>query len=159
MYLYGRDFELETDHRPPGYIYKPKPNNASKSTPARIERWKLRLQEYDFKVVYRPRAKNLDEPLSRLPKQSPADTRSNMEACADRYVHYLSQYLAPRAMSIEEIQQASIQDPELSQIRNCLETNQPHKLPKPCYKPTNPSSRKPNRPANQAKKASHSLSS
>lgn len=33
-------------------------------------------------------------------------------------------------MSIEEIQQASVQDPEFSQIRNCLETNQLHKTSK-----------------------------
>jgi hypothetical protein len=54
-----------------------------------------------------------------------------MEACADRYVHYLSQYLAPQAMSIEEIQQASINDPELAEIRTCLQTNQLYKIPPP----------------------------
>ena len=51
MYLYGRKFELETDHKPLEYIFQPK---ASKPPPARIERWQLRLQEYDFNVVYRP---------------------------------------------------------------------------------------------------------
>ena len=131
MYLYGREFELETDHRPLEHICKPKPNNASKPTSARIERWRLRLQEYDFKVVYRPGPKNLADPLSRLPKQSSNDIRSNMKACADRYVHYLSQYLAPRAMSIEEIQQASINDSELALIRSCLQTNELYKIPKP----------------------------
>lgn len=40
MYLHGRDFELETDHRPLEHICMPKPNNASKSTPARIQRWR-----------------------------------------------------------------------------------------------------------------------
>ena len=41
MYVYGRKFELETDHKPLEYIFQPK---ASKPPPARIERWQLRLQ-------------------------------------------------------------------------------------------------------------------
>ena len=85
MYLYGRSFELETDHRPLEHIYKAKPQ--SKPTSARLERWRIRLQEYDFNVVYRPGTSNLADPLSRLPKDAqPGDRRSNMEACADRYV-------------------------------------------------------------------------
>ena len=48
MYLYDRTFELETDHKPLEYIFQPK---ASKPPSARIERWQLRLQEYDLNVV------------------------------------------------------------------------------------------------------------
>ena len=40
MYLYGRKFELETDHKPLEYIFQPR---ASKPPPARIERWQLYL--------------------------------------------------------------------------------------------------------------------
>ena len=53
QYLYGRHFELETDHRPLEHIFKPKISFQGKSTPARVKRWVLRLQEYDVKVVYR----------------------------------------------------------------------------------------------------------
>ena len=81
IYIYGRPFELETDHRPLEHIYK-QPRQAA----ARIERWKLRLQEYDFKVVYRLGGKNLADCLSRLPTPAP---RSNMEACTNHYVQYL----------------------------------------------------------------------
>ena len=87
QYLYGRNFELETDHRPLEHIFKPKINFQGKSSPARVERWVLRLQEYDFKVVYRPGKHNLADSLTRLPTKLP---RSNIEACADRYVHYMS---------------------------------------------------------------------
>ena len=38
VYLYGRNFEIETDHRPLEHIYKPKATNTGKPTPARIER-------------------------------------------------------------------------------------------------------------------------
>ena len=52
-----------------------------------------------------------------------------MEACTDRYVHYLAKQLTPRAMTIEEIQQASIEEEELTQVRDHLKANQTHKLP------------------------------
>ena len=84
FYLYGRNFKIETDHRPLEHIYKPKATNTRKPTPARIERWLFRLQEYDFKVVYKPGSSNLADSLSRLARKSTADTRSNMEACVDR---------------------------------------------------------------------------
>jgi hypothetical protein len=94
LYLYGKSFEMETDHRPLEYIFKPK--STGKPTPARVERWLLRLQEYDFTVIYRPGPQNLADALSRLPNKTP---RSNMESCADRYVHYLAEQLTPIAMN------------------------------------------------------------
>ena len=43
MYVFGREFELETDHKPLEYIF------SQKSKPsARVERWVLRLQAYHF---------------------------------------------------------------------------------------------------------------
>ena len=49
LYVYGREFELETGHKPLQYIYR-----ASSKSSARLETWVLRLQGYNFKVVYRP---------------------------------------------------------------------------------------------------------
>ena len=128
IYLYGKPFEMETDHRPLEYIFKPKASG--KPAPARVERWLLRLQEYDFTVIYRPGPQNLADALSRLPNNN---LRSNMESCADRYVHYLAEQLTPVAMNTAEIQEHSKNDPELIQVRQCIEKNQPHMLP-PQYK-------------------------
>ena len=133
MYLYGRNFELETDHRPLQHIYETKANG-NKPAPARIERWRLRLQEYDFKVVYRPGKGNLADSLSRLPKETHSTAkspRSSMEACADRYVRYLAEHQTPRAMTVEEIIQASMKDKELTQVREHLKQHQTFKLPQP----------------------------
>ena len=108
MYLYGKKFELETDHKPFEYIFQPK---ASKPPPARIERWQLRLQEYDFNVVYRPGSQNLADSLSRLISRQQPPNRN----CADRYVN-LTQHRSPRAIDTEEIRSASTNDPELQLV-------------------------------------------
>ena len=92
MHLFGREFELETDHRPLEHIYAAKPTNSSKPQPARIEHWHLRLQEYYFKVVYRLGKTNLVGLLSRLTNQQP---RRNVESCVDRYVNHLTTHLSP----------------------------------------------------------------
>ena len=48
--------------------------------------------------------------------------RSNMEACADRYVHYLTQTQTPKAMKLEDIWKAILEDAELQQIVENFET-------------------------------------
>ena len=52
---------METDHKTLETIYGPRSRPC-----ARIERWVLTLQLYDFSVMYRPGRANIADPLSRL---------------------------------------------------------------------------------------------
>ena len=54
MYLYGKSFELVTDHRPLEVIFLTTSNPC-----ARIQRWVLRLQSYEYTVIYKPGKNNI----------------------------------------------------------------------------------------------------
>ena len=59
MYLIGTPFELITDHKAFEIIYSPKSKPCAK-----IEKWALRLQQYEHKVIYKRGAENPADILS-----------------------------------------------------------------------------------------------
>ena len=60
-YLYGRKFIIYTDHRPLAWLYSLKEPNS------KLTRWRLRLQEYDFEVIYKKGKQNTNaDALSRI---------------------------------------------------------------------------------------------
>ena len=112
LYLYGLpQFDLVTDHEALKVIY------SRKSKPsARIERWVLRLQPYNYQVCYVPSRKNIADALSRLTK-IPASDQSLKD---DGYVRLVALHAVPAALRIKEIERVSAQDSELQAVRNCL---------------------------------------
>lgn len=60
-FVYGRQFNLVTDHKPLETIYK-----SWSKTCACTERWVLHLQPHEFKVVYVPGKVNMADLLSHL---------------------------------------------------------------------------------------------
>jgi len=108
VYLGGMEFTLVTDHKPLEIIYgkRFKPS-------ARIERWVLRLQQYNFKVVYRTGRENIADALSRLTQQNTPVSRN----VAEEYVHFIAQQAAPQAISIQEIEKESDKDSDLEAVR------------------------------------------
>ena len=102
LYVYGREFELETDHKTLECIY----SRTSKPS-ARIERWVLRLQGYQYKVIYRPGKTNIADALSRLNQTTPKDK------------------------SGEEI--ASEEDAELTSVRHYIQHGNWHECKMPYY--------------------------
>lgn len=109
IYLYGREsFELVTDHKPLETIF------GARSKPcARIERWVLRLQAYNFKVIYKPGKSNIADPLSRLcVRSSPTDILD-----VEDYIHKITEYARPIAVSLKSIGMHSKNDPEILSVR------------------------------------------
>jgi len=105
LYLYGTKFELLTDHKPLEMIY------STRSKPsAQIERWVLRLQQYNFVVKYIPGPQNLADPLSRLSVRTPAEGEQEVED--DGYVRFVAihsaQFLQARCQSLPKQQPASV---------------------------------------------------
>ena len=60
-YLLCIAFEVETDHRPLVPMFTPTSRPVQ-----RIERWVLRLQPYQYKLIYRKGKENIADPFSRL---------------------------------------------------------------------------------------------
>ena len=112
-YLYGNKFELITDHKPLEMIY-----SKNSSPPARIQRWVLRLQSYDFVVKYWPGAQNITDALSRLATNVTLSTDD-----AEDYIHFVARNSVPDAITIQEVERESEKDPELSMVRNCILSN------------------------------------
>ena len=112
LYLYGLPkFDLVTDHEALKVIY------SRKSKPsARIERWVLHLQPYNYQVCYVPSRKNIADALSQLTKI--ADSDQSLQD--DGYVRLVALHVVPTVLRIKEIERVSAQDSELQTVRNCL---------------------------------------
>uniref|UniRef100_A0A3Q3ECH9 ribonuclease H n=1 Tax=Labrus bergylta TaxID=56723 RepID=A0A3Q3ECH9_9LABR len=85
LYIYGHPVTLVTDHKALEIIW----NNPRSKPPARIERWGLRLQPYNFKMEYRKGADNPADYMSRHPIRF--DTADNARATkvAEEYVNFI----------------------------------------------------------------------
>ncbi|KAJ8366663.1 hypothetical protein AAFF_G00345590 [Aldrovandia affinis] len=112
-YIYGRQFTLVTDHKPLEVIYGPHSKPC-----ARIERWVLRLQPYDFKVKHIPGKRNIADPLSRLLGETAQ--REKHHHGSDEYVRFVAASATPKALTTREVEEASATNPELIEVRKAI---------------------------------------
>ena len=102
-----------TDHKPLEVIY----GNPKSKPPLRIERWVLRLQQYNFTVSYKPGKDNPADFMSRHPNVF--QTRENM---GDQYVKYITINAIPKAMTIEVVQRETEKDETLQTVKKAIHT-------------------------------------
>ncbi|XP_052777873.1 uncharacterized protein K02A2.6-like [Mya arenaria] len=60
IYLFGHKFTVITDAKALEHIYK----NPKSKPPARLERWRMKMQAYDFDVIYKPGESNMSDYLT-----------------------------------------------------------------------------------------------
>ena len=120
QYLYGRQFEIKTDHKPLTYIFyesKGIPSMAS----GRIQRWALLLAAYDYRIRYRQGKANANaDALSRLPLPSP-----NLRTPQPAELIHLMEHLSTTPLTSAQIKAWTDSDPTLSQVRRWVKEGWP----------------------------------
>ena len=81
-------FKLITDCKPVQLIF----NNPNSKPPARIERWNLRLQGYDFDIIHTEGSENPSDYLSRHPSNDTPDIQAYL---AEEYVNFIVSHAVP----------------------------------------------------------------
>jgi len=121
LYVYGKPVKVFTDHKPLVHIY----GNPRSHPPARIERWAMRLQPYDATIIYRAGSLNPADYLSRSPP-SVLITSSRESKIAEEYINFISMNSVPKAMSLSEIQAATLSDTTLQAVISSIHDGKWH---------------------------------
>ncbi len=111
---FWKSFTLITDHNPLVSIF----NNHKDKQPLRLERWRLRLTTYDFKVKYRAGKSNIADYMSRH-----THGRNDPRSVADDYVNYIAHNAVPKSMSINDICDATQSDATLLTVIRSVKSN------------------------------------
>ena len=122
LYLYGKPVIVFTDHKALTYIY----NNPKLKTTIRLEKYAHRLAAYDATVKYKPGAQNPADYMSR----NPLKLSNTSDDGIDRYINFVAENSVPKAMYLEEIKCATLEDPVLQEVAKRIRSNQWH-IPAP----------------------------
>ena len=116
LYLYGQRFTVVTDHKPLVSIFS---NTQARPSP-RIERWCLRLQQYNFNTVYRPGKDNPADYLSRHPTQSSC---GRGKVVTEDYINFVCQNVCPKAVKLDDIIEETTKDATLQNVIQAMGNN------------------------------------
>ena len=116
QYVYGQAFEVETDHKPLVSIMSKRLNDC----PMRIQRMLIRLQRYDFKMIYTPgKYMFAADALSRaVDKSERADDRTNADI--EAYVNMIITSLPVSDDRMEHIRQATELDDTMEKLKQAI---------------------------------------
>lgn len=121
MYLLGKHFDLITDCKALQFLF------TSRSKPcARIERWVLRMQAFDYTVKHVPGEKNVADVFSRLSTLKPIPFDPSEELFINEVASAAANNIAIRW---EEMETTSKQDAEIQQILQTIADDRLFELP------------------------------
>lgn len=110
-FLYGHSFIVVTDHKPLEVIY------SARSRPsARIERWVLRLQGYNYTVEYVKGTDNVADAFSRLFPLGEKQKKGHICQLTSQYISWVTNQAVPRSLTLEEIKNCTDKDSVLQKV-------------------------------------------
>lgn len=121
MYLYGREFDLITDCKALEFLFTPRSKPC-----ARIERWVLRLQAFDYHIVHIPGYQNVADALSRLGSLKPIPFDADEELCIREVAETAA---ASFALKWERIEEESRKDREIMELIQMIQNDDQDSLP------------------------------
>ena len=111
-YIFGAEFDLLTGQRALVHIF----NNRNAKLLACLERLSLRLHPYTFVIKFSSGSANAADFLSRHPVNDGINDRT--VTITEDYVNFMIDVAIPRAMTLNEIQDATASDETLQQVTN-----------------------------------------
>ncbi|XP_055585288.1 uncharacterized protein K02A2.6-like [Uranotaenia lowii] len=120
-YLLGKVFEIFTDCKALSFLFTPRSKPC-----ARIERWVLRLQAFNYSIVHVPGASNLADVFSRLSVTTPIPFDSTEEIFVREIIESVA---SAAAIAWDQIKEASSSDPEINEIIKKISTDELDSLP------------------------------
>ena len=111
------------DHKPLKFIF-----SSTSKINARIARWQIKLQAYDFDIIYKKGEENIADFTSRncIPIEAPNESDENEVAA---YVNFLVTKMAPKSISLEDIKMETARDISLVAVKNALVSGKWHENP------------------------------
>ena len=120
--MLGCDFDVIADHKPLVTLY----NNPRRPGPFRVERMRLKLQGFSFKVVYRTGKLNPADYTSRHPLPLSQCSREELKVSAELegHVNWVVTNDVPPSLKLKEIRTATHCDPVLHDLCYAVKNKQ-----------------------------------
>lgn len=122
LYIFGSPFTVITDHKPLEQIFA----NPTAKPNARIERWLLKLQQYQANIQYAPGKDNPADYMSRHPVPITTMTRAAQQA--EEYIHFVAEHAVPKALTLPAVIEATKSDPTFQRLKELIQHNKWHNL-------------------------------
>ena len=120
-YLLGKEFDIFTDCKALSYLF------SKRSKPcARIERWVLRLQAFDYRIMFMSGKDNVTDALSWLPVQNATPFDPSEEIFVREVATHATN---SSALNWRDIETESRQDVEIQEVLTLLNTGKTQELP------------------------------
>lgn len=120
-YLLGRSFDIFTDCKALSFLFSKRSKPCS-----RIERWVLRLQAFEYRIVFMSGKNNVADALSRLPVQE----ATPFDPSEEIFVREVALHAAnSSALSWRDIQEGTKEDREIQEVLGSLAEGEVQDLP------------------------------